>query len=353
MNKKLYLFLVLLVLTGVIVFSLISSHICTEKRFAFDIGSGAIKAKAALVNHCKGILVENLGNYVVHNKFVNCLIKSNGTNDISVDCFNRGLAAIDDIEHHYGIKCGKAKCAGVATAWARKATNGDKIIQGFHERHVNVDIVTQEQEGEIAFKAARSHKEVQRNNENNIIIWDIGASSFQLTTLDNDGKFHVYNGPFGIETYEHVLRSKYGVYQSDEMPYFTASQLQDAFATASEEVGKAVLDDPIIAEKLKDPKVKVFAMGRPMHSGLKIDLNLPENLQEDLLIAVANKFAGKTPEEMKAMYSNLPDHFINSAQASIILIYGIMHGAGIKEINILDSTMNDYVLTEPKFWETK
>ncbi len=353
MNKKLYLFLVLLVFTGLIVFYLISSHVCTEKRYSFDIGSGSIKAKAALVNHCKGVLVENLGNYVVHNKFVNCLINSNGTNNISVDCFNKGLAAVDDIEHHYGIKCSEEKCAGVATAWARQATNSDNIIQGFRDKHINVEIVSQEQEGEIAFKSARAHKDVKRVSEKNIIVWDIGAGSFQLTTLDDEGKLHVYHGATGIETYEQVIRSKYKIHQSDELPYLTDAQLKEALETASKDVGNLVLNDPVIAKKLMDPKVKVFTMGRPMYWGLKIDLELPANLNKEKLVDTALKFSGKTADEMKTLYHNLPDHFIYSAQASLVVIYGIMNGAGIKEINILDSTMNDYVLTEPKFWQNK
>jgi exopolyphosphatase/pppGpp-phosphohydrolase len=351
MNKKIYFFLILMLIIVLLVSNLISPHFCTEKRYAFDIGMGAIKSKASLVNHCKGVIVDTVGSHIVQYKFGDCIGKDNM---VLKHCLNKGVEAVDEIEKHFGIKCGIDKCAGIATAWARKAENREEIIKAFRAKNVAIEIISQEREGELGYRSARAKSLVKRISEKNLIIWDVGAGSFQLSMLDENGKIHVYNGDEGIESFDRMLRRKYHKEQGEELLYLDGEQLQESMKYAAESLGKKVLLNPLIAKKLKEPKVRVFAMGRTMYLGLRHDLGLGEEITLADLEKVAQQFAGKTQSEIKMSYANLPEYFVRHAQSAVIFIYGIMKGAGVSKIHVIDATLNDYVLTEPRYWqETK
>ncbi len=351
MNKKIYFFLSLLCIIACFVFYLISENLCIEKRYSFDFGSAAIKAKGARVDKCKSIILEDLGKISENTKIINCINHAEIANTISQKCINDTVRAIKNIEQHFGIHCDVDKCAGIATAWARKAVNGKEVLDNIRALNIKADLVTQEIEGAIGFYTAIADSETKHVQKENVIVWDIGGGSFQLSTLNDEGEVHVYNGPWGIETFEQYLRQKLGVYQLDEMPYFDNKDFDIAILHAIELLGKPILQDPVISKKLQDPKTVVFGIGLPMRLGLHLQMKLTSEPQITDVFAMANRFKGMTFEDVTSkLFKDIPQYAAPIAQITPIVVYGIMNGAGISRISIIDSPLNDYVLVEPKFW---
>ena len=358
MNRKRKFVLVKLIIAFSITFSFLAHYFlyqkfCLETRYAFDFGSGAIKSKAVEFDVCANKIHKVFGQFDKPIKFINCLIKLEN-NDYRIDekCLNRAAIEFGNFESEYNISCKVNKCAGVATAWARKADNAGIIIDALAKQGVQMKILSQFDEGVYAFNAVLKSGEIDSSiDPQEIIVWDIGGGSFQLTTLDPSGNIHVYNGAHGIESFEKEIRNILELSADNKLPFFAGNALDKALDYGYQKYGLLILKDRIIADKLKNPRVKIYAIGGPMTKGLKKQMYMPTRVTLKNLHDTAKVFENRTESDVYwNSFPELPMHYVKSAQVSLILIHGILKGTGFKEINILDSTISDYVLFEKKLW---
>lgn len=358
MGRKRKLFLAKLLIIFAVSFAFLAHHYfydkyCLEVRYGFDFGSGAIKSKAAIYDTCQGKIHKIFGQFEKPVKFIECLKAADeGQLVIGEQCIVRALIEFHNFEREYNISCNKDKCAGVATAWARKAQNVDEIFKDLAAVGITLKVLSQEEEGEFGFKTVIQSEKAEKYDPNKIVVWDIGGGSFQLSTYDDEGKIHVYRGPQGVESFERELRRVFDLPKTAPNPFFSGDMLTKAFEYAYKNYGEAVLSDPVIARKLRDPEVKVFAIGGPMTRGLKDEMDVPEFATQLDLEATALLFSNRSVEDVFwNSFPKLPSHYVPSAQVSVILIHGIMRGAGIKEMQIIDAALGDYVLNDVALWK--
>lgn len=358
MSKRRKFVLIKLVILFSIIFSFLAHHylyheFCIETRYAFDFGSGAIKSRAVDFNVCTNKIHKIFGQFDKPIKFIHCLVPSkNGSHHVDEKCINRAIIEFNNFESEYNISCHKNKCAGVATAWARKADNIDIIIKGLENHGVRMKVLSQMDEGIYGFNAVLNSPDVAGIDPQNLIVWDLGGGSFQLSMLDEAGNIHVYNGPHGVESFERELRRELNLPSDSPMPFFAGEELEKALEYVYEKYGRAILEDEIIAAKLKNnPKVQVYAIGNPMTKGIKKQMYVPQHATLEDLKSTAQLFEYRAADDVYwNSFPELPTHYVKSAQVSLILIHGIMQGLGVKEIDIIDTTLADYVLYEKGLW---
>jgi exopolyphosphatase/guanosine-5'-triphosphate,3'-diphosphate pyrophosphatase len=359
MKKRHKFFLIKIITILILSVSFFAHHyfyreFCLEDRYAFDFGSGAIKAKAVSFDTCSNKIHKVFAQYDKPVKFANCMVKKESGHgfEINRQCIQQAMIEFNNFEDELHISCQKDKCAGVATAWARKADNVDIIIDSLRAIGVKIKVLSQEEEGLYGFYSVVKSRTTSDTDVQDIIVWDIGGGSFQLATLDENNKLHVYHGPHGVESFERELRLVKNLPHTDKSPFFVSTELDDALNYAYEKYGKPVTLDPVIYKKLATNKnIKVYGIGGPMTKGFKKQMYIPATMKQDDLVRTAKIFEHKTPEEIKNRYfPEVPGHYTASAQISCILVHGVMKGAGIKTVEILDNTLSEYVLYDKTLW---
>jgi exopolyphosphatase/guanosine-5'-triphosphate,3'-diphosphate pyrophosphatase len=324
---------------------------CYEIRYSFDIGSGATKTRKNLVDTCEGRLLKNLDEKIEQIKYQQCINNSkNGTLDPS--CMKMGLDSIRRLQEKYNIDCSGEKCAGIATAWARNASNTEELIKAFREQNIHIRVVSQKEEGEIGFNAARMHTETKYFSPEHMIVWDIGGGSFQLSTgLNNE--IYVYKGPYGIDNFGKKLRThleKRGMKIDYSNQFLPCVHTKEALKYAIKLVGKEAAKDELITGRIAAGNTRVFGIGRLLHLGIHKELGTEEVVTRKKIKELAYSFCDLDKEAIHKKYPNLPEHFIMSAQINVILAYGIMKGLNLSEMRVLDSKVADYVSEQPKYW---
>ncbi len=321
---------------------------CLENRYAFDVGSGAIKTTASKVDKCKGEIVEKIGEHNVHIKYETCLESKGDKVEISEACIKQTKQVIQDIEKAYDMDCATSRCAGVATAWARKASNTEELLKLFRAEKIDIEVLPQKEEGKLGFYTAKTHNTAKYKLNDKMVVWDLGGGSFQLSAVGGDGDIHVYNGMFGVESYDKLIRK---AFMNDGMIYFNKERLDRAIDFTVKKIGNKVRKDKVIRNKIKENDVVVYAIGRPMYRGIKENLKLSDVVTKEQLYNAALTFSGKTVEEARKAYPLLPDHYVMQAQPAIILIYSIMESLGIDQLHILEAKATDYIAIDEKYWD--
>ena len=167
---------------------------------AYDIGSGATKFMGALVDAHTHHIEQIFYNDIIPVAYRQDLINS-GTNEFSDLIQDMGLTALFDakskIENAYvqhGLQdYGDIQHFAVATAAFREASNGQLVAEQFSQMlDFKIDIISQEDEGKLAYHGAVA--QVETSDENPPIVWDIGGGSMQLTYTDVGDCFPVMQG---------------------------------------------------------------------------------------------------------------------------------------------------------------
>jgi len=83
---------------------------------------------------------------------------------------------------------------------------------------------------------------------------------------------------------------------------------------------------------------------------MKEQMKLGGKISKKDLYKTALKFEGKTSDEIAEMFPGLPEHYLVAAQASLIIVQGIMEGADISVMHIEDAYPTDYIAMDERFW---
>jgi exopolyphosphatase/pppGpp-phosphohydrolase len=346
-------FAIVVLLAAIIGGYVFYQHSCIETRLVFDIGSGTMKSSLAQVNRCSGTLWQQIESKAKNVKLANCLEKKpHGKLHITQECLELANKSFHELEDEYNIKCNSTSCAGIATEWARRAENSNELIDYLKSHGLKINVVTAEEEGRIAFNAVRLMPEVSVVNIDHIIVWDIGGASYQLSTMDRHHKLHVFGGKYGVEVFENELREIMNKPAGTPQTYLTPDEIKEAIKIAHNLVSPALLKDHFLIQKARDHNVKVFATGRPFNMANLKQMYFPKVFHKADLLKNAEIFCGQTPQSIKQNhFPELADHYLETAQYSMIIMYTIMDILGIDQVEIVDTAMTNALLVDEKYWQ--
>lgn len=170
--------------------SLLNSNLknpCIEKQVALDIGSGSSKILAAEMNTCEGKIIK-----VLFKESKAIKVKESLVNNLIPDPI---VAQLDIAFSDWLTKLKPLKIQtfkGIATEVFRSSTNGNFVISELEKKHqIKIKIITQVEESILGFWSAVG---ASRLDPKNVISWDIGGGSMQMTTLNDNNEFIFYNG---------------------------------------------------------------------------------------------------------------------------------------------------------------
>lgn len=154
---------------------------CIENRAGIDMGSGSTKIQVTEVNICQ----KTLGKVLYEDQRpvgFNADLAKSGNNQLSDAIQQQGLAALTEMVNKANA-FKPQRITGVATAVFRTAANGQRVIDRFNQQaHVSLTIISQQQEAELGFLSAKAALHENNLNDEDLLVWDIGGGSMQMTT---------------------------------------------------------------------------------------------------------------------------------------------------------------------------
>lgn len=312
-------------------------------RAAIDIGSGATKLRVAEVN-LKSHKIERIlytESFAV--PYQEELEKSHN-NTLSEEVMQIGFDALKK-SHDIAMQYNAKKVVAVATAAFRTAANAPEFIQRIkRDAGIDVYVIDQKLEGELAFEAAKAQVDIPLMN---LIVWDIGGGSLQLTTLDPKGNLAVFKSSMASVPFKNLIIQN--VQKRNPKQYVTPNpmtieQIQLANQEAKE-IAKKV--DNFFRNKLSNPNSLVVGVGNIFIYRV---LPLVDDKQTYTLSDLRQKvqqLAGLTDGQVSK------DSFGNVAISNPILILGYMEELKIPQVKILDINNADGAMLYPAFWEAE
>lgn len=313
----------------------------TTVRAALDIGSGATKLRVAEVDLETSRIVSILESKSFTTPYQEKLSKStegifdNEVMDIGMNTLKESVAIAK--------KHGAEKVIAVATAAFRKAKNADDFIEKiFNETGVKVNVIDQGLEGELAFKAVQSQFGVQPAD---LVVWDIGGGSLQLTTVDHQGELVIYRGeeastPFKNFVIEEIQDKQAHLINTPNP--LNVKEIMQANAHAQRLAQKV---DLIIKDKICAPKTIIVGVGNIFGYQLTSMFNNQKHFTRDRLVGQVANLAGKSDHDVGG------GDFANVYVTNAALILGFMEGLEIDKMQITDINPADGAFFYTPFWD--
>ena len=155
---------------------------CIETRAGIDMGSGTTKIQVAEVDICH----HQLGKVLYEDQrplAFNAELGKSGNNQISEAIQQEGVVALKQMVNK-AQTFHPQRITGVATAVFRTASNGQQVIDMFNQKTgIQLRIISQEQEAELGFLSAKAALHDSNVKNEDLLVWDIGGGSMQMTAM--------------------------------------------------------------------------------------------------------------------------------------------------------------------------
>ncbi|MFO6300425.1 Ppx/GppA phosphatase family protein [Rahnella selenatireducens] len=155
---------------------------CIETRAGIDMGSGTTKIQVAEVDICHN----QLGKVLYEDQrplAFNAELGKSRNNQINETIQQEAVIALKDMVNK-ARTFHPQRITGVATAVFRTASNGQQVIDMFNQKAgVQLRIISQEQEAELGFLSAKAALHDRNVKNEDLLVWDIGGGSMQMTAM--------------------------------------------------------------------------------------------------------------------------------------------------------------------------
>ena len=320
-------------------------------RYVFDIGSGGTKSKEVLVTP-EGKIASTLREESVSMLYQKCISESPDGKSLPKACMDEGLASLMKIISAYGIEdMSSVSIAGIATAWARNANNINEYMDLLNSYGFNIRIISQQEEGEIAYKSAESHY-MPCNADNRVaVVWDIGGGSYQLSAKEKDGSIYVHQGKYGSANFNKEVKDYISnKFNTSDTKFWSKSELELAQEFAEKNVVESIQQDNHLKELMSDKCVDVVAIGQLMNLGIKPIVDRSGVISNEKIDRAIDGTYEKTFADASTQYDAIDKKFIPLVQSNFVLIKAIAKGLSTNSFHIIDAKSMDYVATDKSFW---
>lgn len=313
----------------------------TVVRAALDIGSGGTVLRVAEVDLQKNKIVKVLEtkNYAVPYQEQ---LSNDKNGNFNRQIMDQGIEVIKDAKV-IADKYHAEKVIAVATAAFRKAHNAENYIAEIKETTgVEVNVINQDLEGELAFQAVVADYGFDPTQ---LVVWDVGGGSLQLTTLNQQGKYDIYRGeeasiPFRTYVIESVKKQD-PKSVSTPNPHNTEELLKAQLSAIR--LTKRV--DQLFKDKIQQPSVEVVGVGKILGLQVPKMINNDTVSLDQMIGAVAN-LVDKTDIEVGG------GEFANVYVTNSILVLGFMEGLNIQKMHLADINPADGAFFYSPFWQS-
>jgi exopolyphosphatase / guanosine-5'-triphosphate,3'-diphosphate pyrophosphatase len=334
---KMKLFINLLLITFALTATQLPAEV--ERRAAIDIGSGGTKLAIADVETESGTILGILHENSFPVPYQASLDKSvDGTFDAGTKALGlKVMKEIQELSAQYEVK----KIAAIATSAFRKSNNSQAFVKEVKQQTaIDIRIIPQREEGEIAFFSALS---AQNQNPQEVIVWDIGTGSLQMTTMNDTQDLIVYMG----EQMGSVAFKSYIIDTIQEKDLEDANspnpiteedlKMADSYARA---FGRKAY--PLIKEKIQEGK-PVLGIGRLFYNSIRPLAAEGDVITRKGLRTFIEESLNKADEELNNPFAHVD-------VSNCILTLAIMKALHIQEVTALETTSTKGLLISPSYW---
>lgn len=307
------------------------------RRGAFDIGSGDTKITVADVDTKTNRITQ-----IWHSTFKTVALRkdmaASKDKSLSPKIQRELISTINDMKDKVS-QYNPVQWSAVGTSVFRTAVNGPKFLKEVEaETGLTISLLPQEEEGRIGFASA-----IAASNESleNVIAWDSGSGSFQISTLIG-GKLQVYGAEFAYVPALQALFTLRGQPHSlDKSPNPVST---DDALKLIETIGQKL---PKIPEWLAENNKRIIAIGgnTSIFAAAAIESgNSTFTKQEvmEALLATCNK----SDEELS--YFPEPHEVV----IDFALLYAVMDHTGIEQVTHCETNgATEGMLVTPELWQ--
>ncbi|ERK08711.1 putative exopolyphosphatase [Pantoea sp. AS-PWVM4] len=311
---------------------------CWQTRAGIDMGSGTTKIAVTEVNICQ----HQLGKVLFEDQRpvgYNDALARSGNNQLDEAIQQQGLTALQQLVTQ-ARRYHPQRISGVATAVFRSASNGQAVIDRFNQQAgVQLKIISQQQEAELGFRSAKAALHDPTLRDNDLLVWDIGGGSMQMTAWrDQSGKTvsDVYQGKLASVTLKNfivdVLKNQPSATSPNPIGSWRPSVLRFVEFYAHNDVPPQIKQD--LATR------RVIGIGGVHGFSIKNQLKIKDN-RYDLatLEQVAKQQVWKGDSELTGDYRA-------TDVSNLLLVEGYMRALGIKDVTVVKASLIQGVVLE-------
>jgi exopolyphosphatase / guanosine-5'-triphosphate,3'-diphosphate pyrophosphatase len=311
---------------------------CWQTRAGIDMGSGATKIAVFEVNICQ----HQLGKVLFEDQrpvgYNDALARSTN-NQLDETIQQQGLTALQQLVTQ-ARRYHPQRISGVATAVFRSASNGQAVIDRFNQQAgVQLKIISQQQEAELGFRSAKAALHDPTLRDQDLLVWDIGGGSMQMTAWrDQPGQpvADVYQGKLASVTLKNfivdVLKNQPAAQSPNPIGSWRPSVLRFVEFYAHNDVPPQIKQD--LATR------RVIGIGGVHGFSIKNQLKINDN-RYDLatLEQVAKQQVWKGDSELTGDYRA-------TDVSNLLLVEGYMRALGIKDVTVVKASLIQGIVLE-------
>ena len=314
----------------------------TERRAAFDIGSGTMKLRVSDVIVTKDHLetaLEVTGGYERIRVDFEADLHDSKDGRFSHTIMEKGIKTLKELKKR-AVQAGAKVFAGVATRAFRTAKNGEEYLRRLEEETgIRLQIASAAEEARMGFLAAVDSGDFSPKN---LVVWDIGGGGSSLTMQTEDGEFVYYFGELAsVVLRDTIIRTIQNKPKSVKTPNpISHSEVRAALDIVR---GEAVGVPLKLRRKLADPNTKIVGIG-PVHFHSVRGQVKAEEMYSRLDVATKLKErTGMTDKE-------IGDPWADTEVVNLILVLGFLEALDIEELEAMNVNVADGLLVDPNYW---
>lgn len=313
---------------------------CEEIRAAFDIGSGTTKMVVAKVNHCLNQRGQILLERSIPIPFKSSLDNS-ADQQFDQKIQNHALDQLGKLKEEASNFFPK-KFVAVGTQAFRTAKNGEELAKKI-ERMIGIHflVIDQRTEAILGYMAATQGK---NQFEQEILVWDIGGASMQMTYLDKAQNYITYEGQLASVSFKNMV--------------ITALQGKDYMVTASPNplgvnIGKKALNLAEYYAKTHLPLnlKESAAKGKVLGIGSLHQFSILKNINSKATAYKLTEVLSEYDRKKNLTDSQLKSDYAATDVTNLALVAGFMKELKIEQVEVIDVNMAHGILTYPGYWQ--
>lgn len=309
-----------------------------ERRAAIDVGSGGTKLAIADIDTETHQILE----LILENSFpvpyqASLDKSSDGTFDSETK--KLGLKIFKEIKE-IADQNQVQKIVAIATSAFRKSNNSKEFISEIEiVTGIDVQIIPQREEGEIAFFSAMALGDFDPKEA---VVWDIGTGSLQITTANSSDGLTVYMGEqMGSVAFKNYIVST--LQENDIEDVNSPNPICETDLKMADKYARSFARKayPIIKEKILAKKT-VIGIGRLFYHSIRPLASKGEVITRKALRNFIESSLNKTDEELNNPFAHVD-------VSNCILTLAIMKALHIKEILPIETTTTLGLLISPSY----
>lgn len=323
-----------------LIFSLLffsNIHADVERRAAIDVGSGGTKIAIAEVDVDTRLITNVLYENSFPVPYQASLDKSEEglfdeeTKRLGLNTFKK----IKEIIDQYEVE----KVVAVATSAFRKANNSREYIADVKAIGIDIQVISQREEGEIAYFSAFASGNVDPERT---VVWDIGTGSLQMTTANSNGTLTVYMGEqMGSIAFRNYIIST--VQDNDLEEVSTPNPMTEDDLHEADRYARAFGRGAYLIIKERIKQGHIVGIGRLFSSSLGPIASENGVITRTALREYIKEALNKTDEELNNPFAHVD-------VTNCVLTLAIMKALHIHEVVLIEATTTRGILVTPFYW---